>query len=72
MALLSYIPRRASGILMVGIASGPRGDSLMIKALALVVALASFLLAAPVIESGTTGSTQFFQAIGTADGGAGD
>jgi len=44
----------------------------MIKALALAVALVSFLLAAPVIESGTTGSTQLFQAIGTADGGAGD
>jgi len=44
----------------------------MIKALALVIALASFLLAAPVIESGTTGSTQVFQAIGTADGGAGE
>ena len=44
----------------------------MIKVLALVVALASFLLAAPVIESGTTGSTQLFQAIGTADGGGGE
>lgn len=44
----------------------------MVKALALVIALASFLLAAPVIESGTTGSTQVFQAIGTADGGAGE
>ncbi|HEX3176946.1 MAG TPA: hypothetical protein VHZ49_09725 [Methylomirabilota bacterium] len=42
----------------------------MIKVVALVVALASFLLVAPVIESGT-GSTQLFQAIGTADGGAG-
>ena len=30
----------------------------------------SFLLVAPVIESGTSGSTQFFQAVGTADGGA--
>jgi hypothetical protein len=57
---------------MVGIASGSKGDILMIKALALVVALATFLLAAPVIESGTTGSTQVFQAIGTADGGGGD
>jgi len=28
----------------------------------------SFLLAAPVIESATSGSTQFFQAVGTADG----
>jgi hypothetical protein len=41
------------------------------KALALILALASFLLVAPVIESGTSGSTQIFQAIGTADGGAG-
>ena len=30
----------------------------------------SFLLVAPVIESGTSGSTQLFQAVGTADGGA--
>jgi len=30
----------------------------------------SFLLAAPVIESATSGSTQVFQAIGTAEGGA--
>jgi hypothetical protein len=43
----------------------------MVKVLALAVALASFLLVAPVIESGTSGSTQVFQAIGTADGGAG-
>ena len=57
---------------MVGTASGPKGDILMIKVLALAVALASFLLAAPVIESGTTGSTQLFQAIGTADGGGGE
>lgn len=57
---------------MVRIASGPKGEYLMVKALALVIALASFLLAAPVIESGTTGSTQVFQAIGTADGGAGE
>ena len=56
---------------MVGNPSGPKGDSSMIKVLALVVALASFLLVAPVIESGTSGSTQVFQAIGTADGGSG-
>jgi hypothetical protein len=56
---------------MVRMASGPKGETPMIKVLALMVALASFLLAAPVIESGTTGSTQLFQAIGTADGGAG-
>ena len=44
----------------------------MVKVMALVIALASFLLAAPVIESGTSGSTQIFQAIGTADGGGGE
>jgi hypothetical protein len=43
----------------------------MTKVLAVLIIIASFLLVAPVIESGTTGSTQFFQAIGTADGGAG-
>jgi len=32
--------------------------------------VASFQLVAPVIESGTSDSTQFFQAVGTADGGA--
>jgi hypothetical protein len=32
--------------------------------------VASFLLAAPAIESGTSGSTQVFQAVGTADGGS--
>ena len=57
---------------MARITSGSKGEIPMIKVLALVVALASFLLAAPVIESGTTGSTQLFQAIGTADGGGGE
>jgi len=41
----------------------------MAKFWAIMLVLASLLLAAPVIESGTTGSTQVFQAIGTADGG---
>jgi hypothetical protein len=31
--------------------------------------IGSFLLAAPVIESATSGSTQFFQALGTAESG---
>jgi len=43
----------------------------MAKLMAVLLVLASFLLVAPVIESGTSSSTQFFQAIGTADGGAG-
>jgi hypothetical protein len=43
----------------------------MHKVLAAALLLASFLLALPVIESGTSGSTQIFQAIGTAEGGGG-
>ena len=55
---------------MVGPPERLQGEG-SVKILALVLALASFLLVAPVIESGTSGSTQVFQAIGTADGGAG-
>ena len=36
-----------------------------------LLVLSAFLFAAPIIESGTSGSTQVFQAIGTADGGGG-
>jgi hypothetical protein len=43
----------------------------MAKLGALLLIIASFLLVAPVIESGTLESTQFFQGIGTADGGGG-
>lgn len=43
----------------------------MTKLWAVVLIIGAFLLVAPVIESGTSGSTQFFQAIGTADGGDG-
>jgi len=43
----------------------------MSKLMAAALLLASFLLALPVVESGTSGSTQIFQAIGTADGGGG-
>ena len=43
----------------------------MTKVFGIVLALAALLFAAPVIESGTSGSTQWFQAIGTADGGGG-
>jgi len=41
----------------------------MTKFWAVLLILASFLLVAPVIESGTSESTQYFQAIGTAEGG---
>ncbi len=43
----------------------------MKKLVAVILVLASALLVAPVIESGTSSSTQFFQAIGTADSGGG-
>jgi len=43
----------------------------MLKLVGALLIVASFLLAAPVIESGTSGSTQVFQAIGTAEGGGG-
>jgi hypothetical protein len=44
----------------------------MTRIWAVLLVLASFLLVAPVIESGTSESTQMFQAIGTADGGGGE
>ena len=43
----------------------------MTRIWAVVLVLVSFLLVAPVIESGTSESTQVFQAVGTADGGDG-
>jgi len=43
----------------------------MNKILATALLLASFLLALPVLESGTSGATQIFQALGTADAGGG-
>ena len=36
---------------------------------AALLIVASLLLVAPIIESGTAGDTQFFQAVGTAEGG---
>lgn len=42
----------------------------MKKLLAVLLVLASALLVAPVIESGTSSSTQVFQAVGNAEGGA--
>ncbi len=43
----------------------------MKKVLAIVLAVVSLLLVAPLIESGTSSSTQIFQAVGTAEGGGG-
>ena len=43
----------------------------MAKFWAALAIITSFLMLAPIIESGTSESTQFFQAIGTADGGGG-
>ena len=44
----------------------------MAKVWAILAVIASFLLVAPVIESGTSGSTQMFVAIGNAEGGGGE
>jgi hypothetical protein len=57
---------------MVGALSRHKGERQMTKILALALALVSLLLVAPVIESGTSGSSQLFVAIGNADGGGGE
>ena len=57
---------------MVGALSRHKGERQMTKILALALALFSLLLVAPVIESGTSGSSQLFVAIGNADGGGGE
>ncbi|MBI1847949.1 MAG: hypothetical protein HY294_06660 [Candidatus Rokubacteria bacterium] len=43
----------------------------MAKLIAVVIGIASLLLAAPIIETGTSGSTNIFVAIGNAEGGGG-
>ena len=43
----------------------------MSKLWAVLAIIVSFLLVAPIIESGTSESSGIFQAIGTADGGGG-
>lgn len=48
-----------------------REEKNMAKLLAILLTLVSFLLVAPVIESGTSESSVLFQAIGTAEGGGG-
>jgi hypothetical protein len=57
----------------MGRASQPARRRAMTKVWISIVVVAavigSFLLAAPVIESATSGSTQFFQALGTAESG---
>jgi hypothetical protein len=44
----------------------------MIRLTAILVVLASFLLVAPVIESGTQTSAPIFHSVGNASDGAGD
>jgi hypothetical protein len=50
----------------------PKRRDAMMKFLALAFAVASVLLVAPIIESGTPVSTQLFVAIGNAEGGGGE
>ena len=57
---------------MMEATSRRKGEGSMTKLIAVTLALASLLLVAPVIESGTSGSTQLFVAIGNAEGGGGD
>jgi hypothetical protein len=54
---------------MVGGPIERRGESMMSKVWAALLIVASLLLVAPILESGTAGNTQYFQAVGTADGG---
>jgi hypothetical protein len=58
---------------LTGRASQPTRRITMTKVWTSIVVVAavigSFLLAAPVIESATSSTTQFFQAFGTADSG---
>lgn len=44
----------------------------MTKLLAIALAVASLVLVAPIIEGGTSGSSQLFVAVGNADGGGGE
>jgi hypothetical protein len=57
---------------MVGATSRRKGDQVMTKLIAVALALVSLLMVAPVIESGTSGSTQIFVAVGNAEGGGGE
>jgi len=57
---------------MVGAVNRRKGERQMTKLFAVALALVSFLLVAPVIESGTSGSSQLFVAVGNADGGGGE
>jgi hypothetical protein len=57
---------------MVDAASRRKGERPMTKLFAVALALASILFVAPVIESGTSVSTQLFVAVGNAEGGGGD
>jgi hypothetical protein len=66
--LLYSLPRTA-GVPMVGVPNIRRGENAMAKVWAALLIVASLLLVAPIIESGTAGNTQYFQAVGTADGG---
>ena len=57
---------------MVGAITRRKGERHMTKVVAIALALVSLLLVAPVIESGTSGSSQLFLAVGNADGGGGE
>ena len=66
---LLYALRLTAGAPMGGVPISPKKETGMAKIWAAVLIVASMLLVAPIIESGTAGTTEFFQAVGTADGG---
>jgi ribosomal protein S5 len=51
--------------------SNSREEIDMTKLWAVLLVLASFVLVAPVVESGTSSALNLFVAVGNADGGAG-
>jgi len=69
--LLGPVLQKSTERRAVAVLTTNKGDRVMMKVLAAMVMIASFLLVAPVIESGTPGSTTLFVAIGNADGGGG-
>jgi len=66
--LLIVVSYRTTDLSWRGIRT-PTRRRLMAKIWAALLVIASFLMLAPVMESGTSESTQFFQAIGNAEGG---
>ena len=66
------IPDRRKGAALMARPAADKGERPMTKLFTVVLAIASLVLVAPIIESGTSESTQLFVAVGNADGGGGE